>query len=55
MNKKYYEVNKKIIIKVRVFESIFFALIMSEKYRLFFLSFKLGVGCHDPPLFNFEL
>lgn len=52
MNWKYYKDNEKKIIKEKVFESIFFALIMSEKYGLFFLYFKLGVGCHDPPLFN---
>lgn len=51
MYKKYYEDEEKII-KGKVFESIFFALITSEKYRLFFLCFKLGVGCRDPPMFN---
>ena len=50
MNWKYYKDNKKKIIKEKVFESIFFALITSEKYGLFFLCFKLGVGCHDPPI-----
>ena len=54
MNKKYYEDNEKKIIKGKVFESIFFALITSEKYRLFFLCFKLDVGCRDPLPVQFE-
>lgn len=54
MNKKYYEDNKKII-KEKVFKSIFFALITSEKYRLFLLNFKLSIGCRDPPAVQFEV